>query len=75
MIDQIGIRTNKGFEKIITVVGEGAERKVNELKAIIEFLSILKEEKPDVIAGHNSENFDWNFIIVRCQQLGTSLEE
>ena len=33
MIDQIGIRTNKGFEKIITVVGEGAERKVNELKA------------------------------------------
>lgn len=75
MIDQIGIRTNKGFEKIITVVGEGAERKVNELKAIIEFISILKEEKPDVIAGHNSENFDWNFIIVRCQQLGTSLEE
>ena len=75
MIDQIGIRTNKGFEKIITVVGEGAERKVNELKAIIEFLCILKEEKPDVIAGHNSENFDWNFIIVRCQQLGTSLEE
>lgn len=75
MIDQIGIRTNKGFEKIITVVGEGAERKVNELKAIIEFLCILKVEKPDVIAGHNSENFDWNFIIVRCQQLGTSLEE
>ena len=75
MIDQIGIRTNKGFEKIITVVGEGAERKVNELKAIIEFISILKVEKPDVIAGHNSENFDWNFIIVRCQQLGTSLEE
>lgn len=53
----------------------GDERKLNELQAIIEFLSIQKEEKPDVIAGHNSENFDWNFIIVRCQQLGTSLEE
>ncbi len=74
-IDQIGIRTNKGFEKIITITGEGDQRKVNELSAIIEFLSILKDEKPDVIAGHNSENFDWNFIIVRCQQLGTSLEE
>lgn len=74
-IDQIGIRTNKGFEKIITVTGEGEERKLNELTAIIEFLSILKNEKPDVIAGHNSENFDWNFIIVRCQQLGTSLED
>lgn len=75
MIDQIGIRTNKGFERIITVTGEGEDRKLSELNAIIEFLSILKEEKPDVIAGHNSENFDWNFIIVRCQQLGTSLEE
>ena len=74
-IDQIGIRTNKGFEKIITITGDGLERKKNELDAIIEFISILAKEKPDVIAGHNSENFDWNFIIVRCQKLGTSLEE
>ena len=74
-IDQIGIRTNKGFEKIITITGEGEERKLNELSAIIEFLQILSVEKPDVIAGHNSENFDWNFIIVRCQKLGTSLDE
>ena len=74
-IDQIGIRTNKGFEKIITITGEGEERKRNELRAIIEFISILAEEKPDVIAGHNSENFDWNFIIVRCKVLGTTLED
>lgn len=74
-INQIGIRTNKGFERIITVVGEGKERKINELKAIVEFLGILKDEKPDVIAGHNSENFDWDFIITRCKVLGFSLEE
>ena len=74
-IDQIGIRTNKGFERIITVTGVGEERKRNELRAIIEFISILAEEKPDVIAGHNSENFDWNFIIVRCKVLGTTLED
>lgn len=74
-IDQIGIRTNKGFERIITVTGVGEERKRNELMAIIEFISILAEEKPDVIAGHNSENFDWNFIIVRCKVLGTTLED
>lgn len=74
-IDQIGIRTNKGFEQIITVVGEGDKRKENELQAIIDFLEILSKEKPDVIIGHNSENFDWDFIIVRCQKLGTSLEE
>lgn len=72
-IDQIGIRTNKGFEKIITVQGEGEERLMNELDAIIEFIQILAKEKPDVIAGHNSENFDWNFIAVRCEVLGTSL--
>lgn len=74
-IDQIGIRTNKGFEKIITITGEGDERKRNELSAIVEFISILASEKPDVIAGHNSENFDWNFIIVRCKVLGTTLED
>lgn len=74
-IDQIGIRTNKGFEKIITITGEGEERLKNELNAIIEFIQILAQEKPDVIAGHNSENFDWNFIEVRCQILGIPLKE
>lgn len=74
-INQIGVRTNKGFEKIITVIGKGEERKINELQAIIDFLQILAKEKPDEVVGHNSENFDWNFIIVRCQKLGTTLED
>lgn len=75
-IDQIGIRTNKGYEKIITITGNTKEeRKKNELLAIIEFLNIIREEKPDIIAGHNSENFDWNFIIVRLEVLGTSIQE
>lgn len=75
-IDQIGIRTNKGFERIITVTGNTEqERKENELKAIIDFLCVLKSEKPDIIIGHNSENFDWNFIIVRLEVLGTSIQE
>ena len=74
-IDQIGMRTNKGFEKIITIKGEGEERKRNELLAIDEFLRIIAFEKPDIIAGHNSENFDWDFLIVRCEVLGTSFSE
>lgn len=75
-IDQIGIRTNKGFEKIITIEGnDSIEKKQNELKAIIEFLSIIRDEKPDVVAGHNSEKFDWFFIEERCKALQTSLEE
>lgn len=74
-IDQIGIRTNKGFERVISIEGEGEERLRNELDGIIEFIGILASEKPDVIAGHNSENFDWNFIIERCKKFGTTLEE
>lgn len=75
-IDQIGIRTNKGFEKIITVTGNTPEeRKESELKAIVEFFCVLKNEKPDIIIGHNSENFDWNFIIVRLEVLGTTIQE
>lgn len=74
-LDQIGIRTNKGYEKIITITGEGEERKKNELKAMDEFLSILAELKPDVIAGHNSENFDWDFFFVRAKVLGSDFSE
>ena len=74
-IDQIGIRTNKGFEKVISVEGEGKERDINEMKAIIEFLTIIKDESPDVLAGHNSENFDWEFIMTRCDVHGISFEE
>lgn len=69
-IDQIGIRTNKGFEKIITVTGEGDEKKFNELNALDEFFRILADIKPDIVSGHNSENFDWNFIDVRLTELG-----
>ena len=74
-IDQIGIRTNKGFEKVISVEGEGHERDLNEMKAIIEFLTIIKDESPDVLAGHNSENFDWEFIMTRCEVHGISFED
>ena len=74
-INQIGIRTNKGFEKIITITGEGEERQVNEVKAIREFFQILHDLKPDVITGHNTENFDWYFIDTRLNLYGSSLLE
>ena len=74
-IEQIGIRTNKGYEKIISITGKTvAEKRKNELAAIEETLSIVAQEKPDIIFGHNSENFDWNFFIVRSEVLGTDFE-
>ena len=66
-ISQIGIRTNKGYEKILTVEGEGEQKKENEFKAICEFFEIIEELQPDVITGHNTENFDWNFVDVRLK--------
>lgn len=75
-IEQIGIRTNKGFERVISIEGDTRkEKNANELMAIREMLAILSKIKPDIIAGHNSENFDWNFIIVRCEKLGYPLNE
>lgn len=72
-ISQIGIRTNKGFEKIITIEGEGKEKLDNEFEAICEFFQIIKELQPDIISGHNTENFDWNFIDVRLSIRGITM--
>jgi len=75
-ISQIGVRTNMGFEKILTITGDTKEEKAkNEILAIIDFLDIIATEKPDVIFGHNTENFDWDFIIVRCQVHGYDFQE
>ena len=74
-ISQIGIRTNKGFEKILTIVGEGEEKQKNEILALRQFFKIIKEIKPDVISGHNTENFDWNFINERLKLRGSDLEQ
>ena len=74
-ISQIGIRTNRGYEKIIPVIGEEEEKLKNEIKALEEFFSIIKEIQPDVISGHNTENFDWYFIDERLKLRESSLEK
>lgn len=75
-INQIGVRTNKGFEKIIPVTGNTVEElDLNELSAIKEFLQLIHDLDPDVIVGYNTENFDWPFIIERCQVLGVDFFE
>lgn len=65
LIDQIGIRTNKGFERIIQVEGETLDEKLeNGRKAINEMFDIIDSEDPDVVAGYNSEDFDHEFFDV-----------
>lgn len=74
-ITQIGIRTNRGFEKIIPVEGEGDEKMRNQHNAIDNFFKIIAEEDPDVISGYNSEDFDFNFIDVQLQKEDSSLKD
>ena len=75
-ISQIGIRTNKGYEKILTITGSNKEEKIlNEINAIKEFFLIIKELKPDVITGHNIENFDFWFIDERLKLFNSSLSD
>ena len=74
-IEQFGIHTNRGFDKILSVEGKTKdELDRNEKRVIEEGLIIMSELKPDIIAGHNSENFDWDFIMVRYEILGGNFE-
>ena len=76
MISQIGIRTNKGFEKIICIDGQTREEKgEKELEGMAEFFQTIKDIDPDVITGYNTENFDWNFEDVRLKKHNSSLLE
>ena len=84
-INQIGVRFNRpvfykgnkvNFERILTITGNTKEEKdANELHNIKIFLSMIQYFNPDIITAHNGENFDWNFIIKRCEMLGTTIEE
>ena len=75
-INQIGIRTNRGFEKIISIEGnDDIEKNLNELVAIDKFIKIIYTYQPDIITAHNGENFDWHFIIERCNVLGMPIDK
>ena len=74
-IFQIGVKDNRGFEEIIEITGNTvAERRNNEGKAILKFFDIIDKLKPDIIAGYNSEFFDWTFFELRCKALGLDIE-
>lgn len=74
-IFQIGMRDNRGYERIIEVRGDTEkELRESEIAAIKEFFNEINRLVPDVITGYNSENFDWDFIMKRCEYLYISFE-
>jgi len=67
-IFMIGIKTNKGYHKVIECIDEN-----QEINGIIEFFNIIHEIKPSIIGGYNSANFDWHWIFERCKILKIDL--
>jgi DNA polymerase elongation subunit (family B) len=75
-IFQIGIRDNKGFERILEVKGDTPqELRDSERIQIAEFFKIIYEMKPDIITAYNSEFFDWPYLERRCERLGIDITE
>jgi DNA polymerase elongation subunit (family B) len=69
-IFMIGIKTNKGLQKVIECADEDQER-----AGIVEFFRTIDEVKPSIIAGYNSFNFDWYWIMERCKTLHLDIKK
>ena len=69
-IFMIGIKTNKGYHRVIECIDESQEK-----GAIIEFFNVIDELKPSIIGGYNSANFDWHWIFERAQILGIDMRK
>lgn len=84
-IIELGVRFNRPiktktglreYEQIFKLKGNTKEElDAYELEIIKLMLKMIQVFKPDIITAHNGENFDWWFIIERCKQLGTTIEE
>jgi len=73
-IFQIGVKDNRGFQHVLSINGETRrELRSREAEAITTFFKIIHHLKPSIIAGYNSENFDWDFIVTRCQILNIDI--
>jgi DNA polymerase elongation subunit (family B) len=69
----IGIKDNRGFEKILEVKEKDVDK--YERNLIKEFFLEIKDIKPAIITHYNGETFDWHFILKRCELLGIDINE
>lgn len=84
-IIELGVRFNRPiqtknglqeYQQIFKLKGLTEEEKdFYELELIKIMLKLIQIFRPDIITAHNGENFDWWFIMERCRQLGTTIEE
>ena len=61
----IGMKDNRGFEKVIACENDDEEKQV-----IIEFFNTIAQLRPSLVGGYNSAFFDFPFILRRAEILG-----
>jgi len=76
-IVMVGIAGNMGVESVISTRGEHLDfvEMVDDEAAILErFAEIVREKKPDILVGYNSDNFDFPYLSRRAEILGVELD-
>jgi DNA polymerase elongation subunit (family B) len=75
-IFQIGFRNNRGIEHVLEVTGNTPqEKRDSERENIAKFFKVIDAIQPDIIAGYNSENFDWPYLFERAERLGMDIRD
>jgi len=69
-IFSIGVKDNRGFEVVLDADNEDEEKEM-----IVNFFKVIDYVRPSIIGGYNSENFDWYWIVSRCEMLGLDIKE
>jgi DNA polymerase elongation subunit (family B) len=69
-IFMFGLKTNKGFHKVIECANEEQEK-----QGIIDFFNYIHEIKPSIIVSYNGFAFDWNWIFERAKALGLDVKK
>ncbi len=75
-IFQIGVKDNRGNKTVLEATGSTYQEKRDSERVMLDkFFRIIEFIKPDIIAGYNSENFDWPFIFERAERLSIPVTE
>jgi len=75
VIFKIGIRNNKGFEKVMEAYSDNEFDEDKEREMIEETFKLISELDPDIVEGWNDEKFDIPFILERASLLGVSEDD
>jgi DNA polymerase elongation subunit (family B) len=69
----IGVRDNRGYETVLKI--DKKNDNDSEKVLIFKLFSLIYKLRPSIITHYNGENFDWHFILKRCEYLGINLED